>query len=86
MFVVSPLEIVEQVKEGGCRPLRPHVDASECEDGVEALLLGCWSEKASERPDFSSLRTTVKKMCPSGSVLMQHFNSALNKNVLGIVM
>ncbi|XP_053474798.1 atrial natriuretic peptide receptor 1 [Ictalurus furcatus] len=60
-------EIVELVKAGGRRPLRPHVDASECEDGVEALLLSCWRESASERPDFSSLRTTVKKMCPSGS-------------------
>ncbi|XP_062864408.1 atrial natriuretic peptide receptor 1 [Trichomycterus rosablanca] len=63
-------EIVELVKQGGSRPLRPHVDASECEDGVEALLQSCWAENASERPDFSSLRTTVKKMCPSGENIL----------------
>ncbi|XP_053086679.1 LOW QUALITY PROTEIN: atrial natriuretic peptide receptor 1 [Pangasianodon hypophthalmus] len=59
-------EIVELVKAGGSRPLRPHVDPCECEDGVEALLLSCWRERASERLDFSSLRTIVKNMCPSG--------------------
>ncbi|KAI4903341.1 hypothetical protein NFI96_034376, partial [Prochilodus magdalenae] len=61
-------EIIELVKAGGDRPLRPYVDrvCAECEEGVEALLLSCWREKATERPDFSSLRTTVKKMCPSG--------------------
>lgn len=82
-FFLSRSEIVELVKAGGRRPLRPHVDASECEDGVEALLLSCWRESASERPDFSSLRTTVKKMCPSGSVPMQHFNSGLKKKKEG---
>ncbi|XP_072525797.1 atrial natriuretic peptide receptor 1 isoform X2 [Salminus brasiliensis] len=59
-------EITELVKAGGGRLLRPHVDAADCEEGVEALLLSCWRERATERPDFSSLRTTVKKMCPSG--------------------
>ncbi|XP_027013905.2 atrial natriuretic peptide receptor 1 isoform X5 [Tachysurus fulvidraco] len=72
-------EIVELVKEGSCRPLRPHVDASECEDGVEALLLSCWSERESERPDFSSLRTTVKKMCPSGENIMDDLLSRLEQ-------
>ncbi|KAL7855543.1 hypothetical protein AOLI_G00191470 [Acnodon oligacanthus] len=59
-------EIIELVKAGSSNPLRPYVDAAECEEGVEALLLCCWREKATERPDFSSLRTAVKKMCPSG--------------------
>ncbi|XP_017564963.2 atrial natriuretic peptide receptor 1 [Pygocentrus nattereri] len=59
-------EIIELVKAGGSNPLRPYVDAAECEEGVEALLVSCWREKATERPDFSSLRTAVKKMCPSG--------------------
>ncbi|XP_060773170.1 atrial natriuretic peptide receptor 1 [Neoarius graeffei] len=72
-------EIVELVKEGGCRPLRPHVDPSECEDGVEALLLSCWRERASERPDFSWLRTTVKKMCPSGSKILDNLLSRLEQ-------
>ncbi|KAK3523212.1 hypothetical protein QTP86_022935 [Hemibagrus guttatus] len=78
----SPLkarEIVDLVKEGGCRPLRPHVDASECEDGVEALLLSCWKERASERPDFSSLRTTIKKMCPSGENILDDLLSRLEQ-------
>ncbi|KAM9528490.1 atrial natriuretic peptide receptor 1 isoform 4-T4 [Salvelinus alpinus] len=64
-------DIVEGVKAGVCvggggSPLRPHTDSSECPEGVEALLGACWSERPSDRPDFSSLRVTVKRLCPSG--------------------
>ncbi|CAB1328233.1 unnamed protein product [Coregonus sp. 'balchen'] len=63
--------IVERVRAGvgvggGGSPLRPHTDRAECPEGVEALLWACWSERPSDRPDFSSLRVTVKKLCPSG--------------------
>ncbi|KAK6325016.1 hypothetical protein J4Q44_G00043580 [Coregonus suidteri] len=64
-------DIVERVRAGvgvggGGSPLRPHTDRAECPEGVEALLWACWSERPSDRPDFSSLRVTVKKLCPSG--------------------
>ncbi|XP_064782114.1 atrial natriuretic peptide receptor 1 isoform X3 [Oncorhynchus masou masou] len=63
-------DIVERVKagvcvEGGGSPLRPHTDRAECPEGVEALMGACWSERPSDRPDFSSLRVTVKRLCPS---------------------
>nr|XP_046181241.1 atrial natriuretic peptide receptor 1 isoform X2 [Oncorhynchus gorbuscha] len=63
-------EIVERVKAGVCvggggSPLRPHTDRAECPEGVEALMGACWSERPSDRPDFSSLRVTVKRLCPS---------------------
>ncbi|XP_010886835.2 atrial natriuretic peptide receptor 1 isoform X1 [Esox lucius] len=62
-------DIVERVK-AGCSirdtPLRPYTAGAECPEGLEALLGACWSERPSDRPDFSSLRVTVKRLCPSG--------------------
>ncbi|KAI7811062.1 putative atrial natriuretic peptide receptor 1 [Triplophysa rosa] len=59
-------EIVERVRTGGCSPLRPHTDCGECEEELEDLLNICWREKSAERPDFSFLRTAIKKLCPNG--------------------
>ncbi|XP_051982336.1 atrial natriuretic peptide receptor 1-like [Xyrauchen texanus] len=59
-------EIVERVRAGGCNPLRPHTDRAECEEELEGLLASCWREKPAERPDFFSLRTAIKKLCPNG--------------------
>ncbi|XP_078138641.1 atrial natriuretic peptide receptor 2-like, partial [Centroberyx gerrardi] len=59
-------EIVERVKAGGCSPLRPHTDRSQCPESVENLMTSCWSERHADRPDFSSLRLAVKRLCPTG--------------------
>uniref|UniRef100_UPI003AAFE9F1 atrial natriuretic peptide receptor 1 n=1 Tax=Centroberyx gerrardi TaxID=166262 RepID=UPI003AAFE9F1 len=59
-------EIVERVKAGGCSPLRPHTDRSQCPESVENLMTSCWSERPADRPDFSSLRLAVKRLCPTG--------------------
>ncbi|XP_067259449.1 atrial natriuretic peptide receptor 1 isoform X1 [Chanodichthys erythropterus] len=63
---LSAREIVERVRAGGCSPLRPHIDRAECVDELDGLLVSCWREKPAERPDFSSLRTAIKKNCPNG--------------------
>ncbi|XP_067106425.1 atrial natriuretic peptide receptor 1 [Osmerus mordax] len=59
-------DIVAGVKAGGCSPLRPHTDREVCPERLEALMASCWSERVAERPDFSYLRLTVKRLCPSG--------------------
>ncbi|XP_052458767.1 atrial natriuretic peptide receptor 1 isoform X3 [Carassius gibelio] len=62
----SAREIVERVRAGGCSPLRPHIDPAEGVEELEGIMVSCWREKPAERPDFSSLRTAIKKLCPNG--------------------
>ncbi|KPP60956.1 atrial natriuretic peptide receptor 1-like, partial [Scleropages formosus] len=59
-------DIVERVRAGGCSPLRPHADRADCPEAVESLMRSCWWEKPAERPDFSTLRTLVRRLSPSG--------------------
>lgn len=68
-MILSFSEIVERVRTGGCSPLRPHTDRAECEEELEDLLNVSWREKPAERPDFSFLRTAIKKLCPNGFVV-----------------
>uniref|UniRef100_A0A8C1TM95 Guanylate cyclase n=1 Tax=Cyprinus carpio TaxID=7962 RepID=A0A8C1TM95_CYPCA len=62
----SAREIVERVMAIACSPLRPHIDPSEGVEELEGIIVSCWTEKPAERPDFSSLRTAIKKLCPNG--------------------
>uniref|UniRef100_A0A8C9SDS6 Guanylate cyclase n=1 Tax=Scleropages formosus TaxID=113540 RepID=A0A8C9SDS6_SCLFO len=60
--LLPPLpDIVERVRAGGCSPLRPHADRADCPEAVESLMRSCWWEKPAERPDFSTLRTLVRR-------------------------
>ncbi|XP_036372525.1 atrial natriuretic peptide receptor 1 [Megalops cyprinoides] len=63
---LKPREVVERVKAGGCSPLRPHTDPAECPESVETLMRCCWRESPAERPEFSTLKVVVKRLCPSG--------------------
>ena len=67
-----PLNAVKEVKAGGSSPLRPHIDGVECPEGMEVLIKSCWRERPADRPEFSSLRVTIKKLSPAGSVPNQH--------------
>uniref|UniRef100_A0A8C1TMY6 Guanylate cyclase n=1 Tax=Cyprinus carpio TaxID=7962 RepID=A0A8C1TMY6_CYPCA len=67
----SAREIVERVMAIACSPLRPHIDPSEGVEELEGIIVSCWTEKPAERPDFSSLRTAIKKLCPNGCVAAQ---------------
>ncbi|KAI1887524.1 hypothetical protein AGOR_G00191200 [Albula goreensis] len=59
-------EVVERVTAGGCSPFRPHVDPAECPENVETLMRSCWRESPGDRPDSSTLKVLVKRLCPNG--------------------
>lgn len=59
---VPVTDIVQSVKDGG-RPLfRPGLDQLSCEDEVMNLMRRCWAEDPAERPDFSVLKQTIRKL------------------------
>ncbi|XP_052125063.1 uncharacterized protein LOC127749722 [Frankliniella occidentalis] len=59
---VKEADIVQSMKEGG-RPLfRPGVDQLSCEDEVMNLMRRCWAEDPAERPDFSVLKQTIRRL------------------------
>nr|XP_015199399.1 PREDICTED: atrial natriuretic peptide receptor 1-like [Lepisosteus oculatus] len=62
--VLKANEIIEKVKEGGSNSFRPYTDTTECPGPLAMLMKSCWRERPSERPDFTSLKATVKKLSP----------------------
>ncbi|XP_030370982.1 receptor-type guanylate cyclase Gyc76C-like isoform X2 [Scaptodrosophila lebanonensis] len=65
----EPKQIVDLVKKlplKGQEPFRPEVEsiieAESCPDYVLACIKDCWAEEPEERPDFSTIRTRLKKM------------------------
>ncbi|KAL0272546.1 UNVERIFIED_CONTAM: hypothetical protein PYX00_005475 [Menopon gallinae] len=66
----SPKEIIELVKNNpsnGSEPFRPDLellkDSEEgCPDYVASCIEDCWSEVPELRPDFTTIRTRLKKM------------------------
>ncbi|XP_039608847.1 atrial natriuretic peptide receptor 1 [Polypterus senegalus] len=63
--ILQPHEIVEKIKTEYNNPFRPHTDKVGCPQNLENLMKSCWSEKPSERPDFSILKISVKKLDPN---------------------
>ncbi|XP_070538177.1 atrial natriuretic peptide receptor 1-like [Ptychodera flava] len=59
---LSPQDIIRRVMEQRSIPYRPRVNPSDAPDDVIQLMQHCWSEEPSERPDFSKLKTHVRKM------------------------
>ncbi|KAF4517652.1 hypothetical protein B566_EDAN002884 [Ephemera danica] len=56
-------EIVEAVREGNpTRPLRPSLAGLACEPQVAQLMAKCWSEDPSERPDFTALKSSIRRL------------------------
>ncbi|XP_031842737.1 atrial natriuretic peptide receptor 1 [Nomia melanderi] len=60
-YRLTEWEIVEGVKRGGGSPLRPAIDSS-VEEVVSNLMKRCWAEDAADRPDFSALKQTIRKI------------------------
>ena len=54
---------MEKVR-GGFKPnFRPTMENFDCPcDELAALIRRCWSDDPSERPDFHSLRTLIKRL------------------------
>lgn len=42
-------------------PFRPKIDDTTYDD-VNNVMIKCWSEDQSERPDFNTLKTTIRKI------------------------
>lgn len=76
---------MERVRAGGCSPLRPHIDPAEGVEELEGIMVSCWTEKPAERPDFSSLRTAIKKLCPNGSVMKQDVETVYVTTVIVVI-
>ncbi|XP_076296044.1 atrial natriuretic peptide receptor 1 isoform X2 [Lasioglossum baleicum] len=60
-YRLTESEIVDTVKRGGGSPLRPAIDSS-VEEVVSNLMKRCWAEDAADRPDFSALKQTIRKI------------------------
>lgn len=58
---LTPREIVEGVRSGG-KCLRPSTTELCCDEEVSALMKRCWAEDPADRPDFNSLKTTIRKL------------------------
>ncbi|CAD7092893.1 unnamed protein product [Hermetia illucens] len=61
----SPQEIIEAVKnypsKGMPQPFRPRTDEIEFSD-IHNMMVKCWAEDPSDRPDFGYLKTTIRKI------------------------
>lgn len=43
-------------------PLRPLIDENTCDDDVARLMKQCWAEDSVDRPDFTTLKNTIRKL------------------------
>lgn len=62
---LSPYQIVEKVKKGplmtGAPPFRPAIDDCTIDD-IKTLMEVCWQDCPTDRPDFKSLKYTIRKI------------------------
>ncbi|KAF5272832.1 hypothetical protein FQR65_LT00428 [Abscondita terminalis] len=62
----SLLEIIDAVRNGPesahAQPLRPAIDEGTCDEDVAQLMKRCWAEEAADRPDFSIVKNTIRKL------------------------
>lgn len=57
------IEIITGLKKGGKRPLRPdvHEDSFESPE-LLSLMMTCWAENPSERPTFTEINETFRRL------------------------
>ncbi|GIX70424.1 atrial natriuretic peptide receptor 1 [Caerostris extrusa] len=41
---------------------RPLLDLDNCDEGVIQVMKKCWSEEPTERPDFQTLKSIIRKL------------------------
>ncbi|GBN23738.1 Atrial natriuretic peptide receptor 1, partial [Araneus ventricosus] len=46
----------------GTKPYRPLLDLDNCDEGVIQVIRRCWSEEPTERPDFQTLKSIIRKL------------------------
>ncbi|GJQ69920.1 hypothetical protein Trydic_g13326 [Trypoxylus dichotomus] len=69
------LKIIDAVRSGPdafAQPFRPVITDNTCDDEVASLMKRCWAEDSADRPDFTALKNTVRKLnkeYDNGSIL-----------------
>lgn len=62
---LSPKQIVEKVINGpltsGAAPFRPAIDDCMIDD-VRVLMETCWNDSPHERPEFRTLKTSIRRI------------------------
>ncbi|XP_062860017.1 guanylate cyclase 2G [Trichomycterus rosablanca] len=62
---LEPKEIIKQLRTPLTgEPLRPSLSPEMCDEGFIALLIVCWSENPDQRPPFTSIKRTLRKISP----------------------
>ncbi|XP_052786457.1 atrial natriuretic peptide receptor 1-like isoform X2 [Mya arenaria] len=64
---VGPQEVVERVKSNSKPPFRPTLEEFDCPcDELADVIRRCWSEDPVDRPDFSALKSIIRKLNKDG--------------------
>lgn len=61
-MLLFPTEIIENVKNGLKPAFRPTIDEGMGDEAVIHMMKRCWNEDPAERPDFSTLKTTIRRL------------------------
>ncbi|XP_015786480.1 atrial natriuretic peptide receptor 1 isoform X2 [Tetranychus urticae] len=69
--LLTPQEIVENVKNSPKPGFRPNIQNDACDDEVIQLMQRCWSEDPVDRPDFQALKSVIRRLNSneSGNIL-----------------
>jgi hypothetical protein len=57
-FSFNRKELFEKVKQG----LRPSIEETVCSKDIIELIKKCWTENPNDRPDFSTIRDSMRKI------------------------
>ncbi|XP_064645630.1 atrial natriuretic peptide receptor 1-like isoform X2 [Lineus longissimus] len=63
---LSPEECVRKVKNGQKPYFRPTLEEDDISEALADMIRRCWNEDPVERPDFSQLRSTIRKLNKEG--------------------
>ncbi|XP_038629130.1 guanylate cyclase 2G [Scyliorhinus canicula] len=66
-FQMNPKEIINRIINPETL-LRPTLSAEKCNDQIITLLQACWDECADRRPNFNSIKQTLRRASPEGEV------------------
>ncbi|GFQ86434.1 atrial natriuretic peptide receptor 1 [Trichonephila clavata] len=69
---MSPKEIIENVMYGSKTGFRPLLELANCDEGIIQVIRKCWAEEPTDRPDFQTLKSIIRKLnkeIESGNIL-----------------
>lgn len=62
---LDPQLIIQQLKAEDDIPFRPHLEPNEMTPELYELIVQCWDEIPTNRPSFTSIRQSLKKITKS---------------------